>query len=111
MLDRRFVPVPLQDDPGNTDMNPLLFWPTFWTAVLLGPAAAMAVNMQNYDDRDYEVTIRPGDDGAESSTFTLYSGGTEEDVCDACKIAIDGLGEIEAQGSETVKISGSKLAK
>lgn len=71
-------------------------------------SAAQAVDVLNQDGRDYDVIVV--ENGVES-IFTLFSGGSEEDVCTACTIEIDGMGSIEASGKETVVISGGKLAK
>ena len=71
---------------------------------------AWAVDIYNSDDRDYEVTIITEDEEG-SSTFTLYAGRSEEGVCDACKILIEGIGTIDAEDSDTIEIVGGKLTK
>lgn len=70
--------------------------------------AAQAVDILNEDGRDYDVIVV--ENGAESS-FTLFSGGAEDDVCAACTLEIEGLGSIDASGKDTIVISGGKLTK
>ena len=77
---------------------------------LMAWSPALAVDIYNSDDRDYEVTIISADEEG-SSTFTLYAGGSEEGVCDACKIMIEGIGIIDADYSDTIEIVGGKLTK
>lgn len=71
---------------------------------------AWAVDIHNGDDRDYEVTIVSGNEES-STTFTLYAGASEEDICDACMISIEGAGIIDAEGLDTIEIVGGKLTK
>jgi len=77
-------------------------------SVLALAPAAQAVDVLNEDGRDYDVVVV--ENGVESA-FTLFSGGSEEDVCTTCTIEIEGIGSIEASGKETVVISGGKLVK
>lgn len=77
-------------------------------SVLALVPAAQAVDVLNEDGRDYDVIVV--ENGVEN-VFTLFSGGSEEDVCASCTISIDGVGSIEASGKETIVISGGKLAK
>ena len=71
---------------------------------------AWAVEIHNSDDRDYEVTVISEDEEG-SSTFTLYAGGSEEGVCESCKISVEGLGIIDAESSDRIEIVGGKLTK
>jgi len=79
----------------------------FLTAMVLG-SPAFAVDIENTDERDYEVTVVTGDDET-STTITVYSGTTEENVCTTCKIKIEGVGEVDAQEGDDYEISGGKL--
>lgn len=86
----------------------------FLTTVAAGMFAvampAWAVSLQNNDDREYEVTIVTGGEES-SSTFTLSPNGLEEGICDSCKISIDGVGDIDAQGDDVIEVSNGKLTR
>lgn len=77
-------------------------------AVLASGNPALAVDIENTDERDYEVTIITND-GQGNTTFVLSAGSTEESVCVACKIKIEGVGEVDAQEGDNFEVSGGKL--
>lgn len=77
-------------------------------ALLPLASPAFAVDLENTDDQDYEVTI-VSSDGRENATFILQGGTTEENVCTACLIRIDGVGEIEAREGDNFEIAGGQL--
>ena len=66
---------------------------------LAGASPAMAVNIHNLDGKNHVVTITDAESGA-TETFTLYSGGIEDEVCTACRISIEGIGEIDAKATK-----------
>lgn len=89
-------------------MNRLLPAAVAVMSVLALSPAARAVDVLNEDGRDYDIVVV--ENGAES-VFTLFSGGSEEDVCATCTISIEGVGSIDASNKDTVVISGGKLIK
>jgi len=91
-------------------MNRLFLSTAIFMAILASGSAAMAVDIENADDQDYEVTIIPKD-GQGSSTLVLAAGTTEESVCTACTIKIEGVGEVEAQDGDNFEVSGGRISR
>ena len=91
-------------------MTRILFFAISPVIAVMAWNPAWAVDIHNADNRDYEVTIATGD---EESSFTvmLGAGDEEEGVCEACTISIEGVGSIEAKGSEIIEVVGGKLTK
>lgn len=82
---------------------------TLLVVMTLG-SPAMAVDIENTDEKDYEVTILPGD-GQNNTTIILQAGTTEEDVCTSCRIKIEGVGEVDAKEGDDFEISGGKISE
>ena len=68
-----------------------------------------AVSLQNKDSKSYDIKVK----GSSSTMSTSISGGTTKGgICSSsCKITVDGVGEIEASGSDKVVIKNGKLSK
>ncbi len=68
-----------------------------------------AVSLQNKDSRSYDIKVK----GSSSTMSTSISGGTTKGgICSSsCKIKVDGVGEIEASGSDKVVIKNGELSK
>ncbi len=71
-------------------------------------SSLLAVSLQNKDSKSYSIKIK-----SSSSTMTgSISGGTVKgSVCSKCKITVDGVGSIDASGSDRVVIKGGSLSK
>ena len=90
-------------------MNRLFLSTAIFLAILASGSAAMAVDIENADDQDYEVTIIPKD-GQGSTTIVVAAGTTEEGVCDACTIKVEVVGEVEAMDGDNFEISGGRIS-
>lgn len=77
-------------------------------AALLLAAPAFAVTLHNKDSKKYDIRIE-GPNGATSTS--IDSGTVRNDICKKCKIKVSGVGDIEAEGSDTVIIEKGKLSK
>jgi hypothetical protein len=69
--------------------------------VLLSSTNVLAVELANKDDKAYTVKVT---EGTQTQEISLEAGAKQE-VCKAeCQIDIDGLGSINATGTETLSI-------
>jgi hypothetical protein len=73
----------------------------FPALIALTPAGVDAVDVVNEDEETYELVIS---EGSMSRTLILEGWGTVDNVCEACTIEIDGVGEIDAIEDEVVVI-------
>ncbi len=69
---------------------------------------AVAVDLKNEDSKKYPVKIHSGATSTSSSIEGLM---TRPSVCTKCKIEIEGVGSVEASGSDVVIIKDGKLSK
>ena len=77
-------------------------------ALMASSAAAFAVSLQNKDSKSYNIRVK----GSSSTMSTSISGGTVKgSICSSCKITVDGVGSIDASGSDKVIIKNGKLSK
>lgn len=72
-------------------------------------SSSFAVSLQNKDSKSYDIKVK----GSSSTMSTSISGGTTKgSICSSsCKIIVDGVGEIEASGSDKVIIKNGSLSK
>lgn len=69
---------------------------------------ASAVSLQNKDSKAYDIKIK----GSSSTSSTSIQAGTVKgSVCSSCKIIVNGVGEIDASGSDRVVIKNGRLSK
>lgn len=75
--------------------------------VLLSSTNALAVELTNKDSQAY--TVKVTEEGSQTQEVFLEPGATQE-VCKAnCQIEIDGIGSINATGTETITIENSAI--
>ncbi len=77
--------------------------------LVLVSSFAQAVSLQNKDSKSYNIKVK-----GSSSTMSasINSGTTKGSVCSSsCTIIVDGVGEIDASGSDRVVIKNGKLSK
>ena len=61
----------------------------------LTTGAALAADLENHDDTDYDIKIRDG-----ATTHTSIEGNTTRtSVCSSCTIEVVGVGEVEVDSS------------
>ena len=77
--------------------------------LLFASSFSMAVSLQNKDSKSYDIKVK----GSSSTMSTsIGSGTTKGSICSSsCKIIVDGVGEIEASGSDRVVIKNGSLSK
>ncbi len=77
--------------------------------LLFASSLSMAVSLQNKDSKSYDIKVK----GSSSTMSTSISSGTTKgSICSSsCKIIVDGVGEIEASGSDRVVIKNGSLSK
>ncbi len=77
--------------------------------LLLISSLATAVSLQNKDSKSYDIKVK----GSSSTMSTsINSGTTKSSICrSSCTITVDGVGSIEASGSDKVVIKNGKLSK
>jgi len=75
-------------------------------ALAAGPA--IAVDIRNEDRVDHDAVIIEEGVGFR---LLLTAGETESDVCGACRIAIERVGTIEAEGADVVVIKDRALSR
>lgn len=74
--------------------------------VLLSSTSVLAVDLTNKDEEAYTVKIT---EGSNTEEISLEPGATET-VCDSpCQIDVDGIGSINATGTETITIENSTI--
>lgn len=74
---------------------------------VLAVSPAQAVDLENRDRKEQQVTINRSDGSSE--TLTLKAGQKLNDICSDCVILL-GLDSVEARGRATVKIEGGKVS-
>ena len=76
--------------------------------LLLVSSISSAVSLQNKDSKSYDLKVK-----GNSTMSTSISGGTTKgSICSSsCTIEVDGVGSIEASGSDRVVIKDGKLSK
>lgn len=75
--------------------------------VLLSSTNALAVELANKDSQAY--TVKVTEEGSEPQEVSLEPGATQE-VCNAnCQIEIDGIGSVNATGTETISIENGAI--
>lgn len=77
-------------------------------AALVLATPAFAVTLHNKDSKKYDIRIESAN-GATSSS--IDSGTVRNDICKKCKIKVSGVGEVDAEGNETVVIEKGKISK
>ena len=81
---------------------------TLLTLILVS-SMTQAVSLQNKDSKSYDIKVK-----SSSSTMStsISSGTTKGSICSSsCTIKVDGVGEIDASGSDRVVIKNGKLSK
>lgn len=74
--------------------------------VLLSSTNVLAVELANKDNQAYAIKVTQG---SETQEISLEPGATQE-VCNAnCQIEIDGVGSINATGTETLSIENGAI--
>lgn len=75
-------------------------------AILL-PASAHAVSLQNKDSSSYDIKVK-----SSSSTMTssINGGVVKNSICSSCTIEVEGVGSVDASGSDKVVIEDGKLS-
>jgi hypothetical protein len=78
-------------------------------ALILVSSMTQAVSLQNKDSKSYDIKVK----GSSSTMSTsIGSGTTKGSICSSsCTIKVDGVGEIDASGSDRVVIKNGKLSK
>ena len=77
----------------------------FW---LCGLAAAEAVSLQNKDNQSYDIRVT----GSSTMTGSINGGVIKNGICrKACTIEVEGVGSIDADGSDRVVIRSGRLSK
>lgn len=76
-------------------------------ALVLSHTAVLAVDLENHDRKQHEVTINRADGSSE--TLTLQPGQRLEDICTDCVVLV-GESSVEARGRATVAIEGGKVS-
>ena len=74
---------------------------------LVMTTSAHAVSLQNKDSVKYDIKVR-----SSSSTMSasIDGGVVKNNICSSCTIEVEGVGSIDASGSDKVVIRGGKLS-
>ena len=76
---------------------------------LLLALSASAVDIQNADDEDYQVTVI---EGGMRQALTLPGTSILSQICHGpCTLRIEGVGEVEADDQELVRIQDGEITK
>lgn len=86
-------------------MRPTYF--LLFSLAFLAAPAAYAVDLENRDRKDAEITINR-DDGS-SETITVKAGQKMNDICSSCVILM-GETSVEVRGREVATIQGGKVS-
>lgn len=78
------------------------------TLLFVQAAPAWAVSLRNRDAKPYNLIIHVNGSRIRTS---IQPNTRKEGVCKTCKIEVEGVGTVEASGSETVVIKDGKLQK
>lgn len=77
-------------------------------AMLMVSSLSQAVSLQNKDNKSYDIKVK----GSSTMTTSISSGTTKSSICSSsCTIEVDGVGSIDASGSDKVVIKDGKLSK
>jgi|GEM_PF-4820406 len=77
-------------------------------ALLLVSSMSQAVSLQNKDNKSYDIKVK----GSSTMSTSINGGTTKSSICSSsCTIEVDGVGSIEASGSDRVVIKDGKLSK
>ena len=69
---------------------------------------AFAVSLQNKDSRSYDIRVT----GSSTMSTSIGGGVVKNGICrSACTIEVEGVGSIDASGSDRVIIRGGSLSK
>lgn len=80
----------------------------FMVAMLLVSGLSQAVSLQNKDNKSYDIKVK----GSSTMSTSISSGTTKSSICSSsCTIEVEGVGSIEASGSDRVVIKDGKLSK
>lgn len=76
-------------------------------AALLIPTSAHAVSLQNKDSSSYDIRVK-----SSSSTMTssINGGVVKNNICSSCTIEVEGVGSVDASGSDKVVIEDGRLS-
>ncbi len=74
--------------------------------VLLSSSSALAVDLTNKDSQPYQVKVT---EGSNTKEISLEPGATEKVCSSTCQIDIDGIGSINASGTETLTIKNGAI--
>ena len=76
--------------------------------LLLVSSISSAVSLQNKDSKSYDIKVK----GSSTMSTSISGGTTKGSICSSsCTIEVDGVGSIEASGSDKVIIKDGKLSK
>ncbi len=75
-------------------------------SALMMSTGAHAVSLQNKDSSSYDIKVK-----SSSSTMTssINGGVVKNNICSSCTIEVDGVGSVDASGSDKVVIKDGKL--
>ena len=74
---------------------------------LFASSNAFAVSLINKDSKSYDIKVI----GSSTMSTSIQSGTVKNGICNSsCKIVVDGVGDIEASGSDKVVIKDGKLS-
>lgn len=74
--------------------------------VLLSSTNVLAVELANKDNQAYTVKVT---EGTQTQEISLEPGATQEVCKGQCQIDIDGIGSINATGTETLSIENGAI--
>ncbi len=76
--------------------------------VVLAATQAHAVSLQNKDSASYDIRVV----GSSTMSTSINGGVVKNGICrSACTIEVDGVGTIDADGSDRVVIKNGRLSK
>ena len=76
--------------------------------LLFTSSLVSAVSLQNKDSKSYDIKVK----GSSTMSTSISGGTTKGSICSSsCTIEVDGVGSIEASGSDRVVIKNGKLSK
>ena len=76
--------------------------------LLLASSLSHAVSLQNKDSKSYDIKVK----GNSTMSTSINSGTIKNNICSSsCTIEVDGVGSIDASGSDKVVIKDGKISK
>lgn len=79
-----------------------------FTAVLFVSTHASAVSLQNKDNKSYNIRVT----GSSTMSTSINGGVVKNNICSSqCTIEVDGVGSIDASGSDRVVIEDGRLSR